>query len=69
MLTWFEKSKYPPVAQLDNATDSDSGERGFKSLRAGQEKDLMHRIRSFSTKSTLRVGEIPLFGMKYAYGV
>ena len=26
----------PPVAQLDNATDSDSGDRGFKSLRAGQ---------------------------------
>ena len=26
---------YPPVAQLDNATDSDSGEREFKSLRAG----------------------------------
>ena len=25
----------PPVAQLDNATDSDSGDRGFKSLRAG----------------------------------
>ena len=25
-----------PVAQLDNATDSDSGEWGFKSLRAGQ---------------------------------
>ncbi len=28
-------SIYPPVAQLDNATDSDSGEREFKSLRAG----------------------------------
>ena len=28
----------PPVAQLDNATDSDSGERGFKSLRAGHIK-------------------------------
>ena len=27
--------KHPPVAQLDNATDSDSGEQGFKSLRAG----------------------------------
>ena len=24
------------MAQLDNATDSDSGDRGFKSLRAGQ---------------------------------
>ena len=28
------ESEYPPVAQLDNATDSDSGEREFKSLRA-----------------------------------
>ena len=31
---------YPPVAQLDNATDSDSGEREFKSLRAGHRKHL-----------------------------
>lgn len=28
--------KNPLVAQLDSATDSDSGGRGFKSLRAGQ---------------------------------
>ena len=28
--------EYPPMAQLDNATDSDSGDRGFKSLWAGQ---------------------------------
>ena len=28
--------KYPPVAQLDNAADSDSEERGFESLQAGQ---------------------------------
>ncbi len=27
---------HPPVAQLDNAADSDSEERGFESLRAGQ---------------------------------
>ena len=27
---------YPPMAQLDNAADSDSEERGFKSLWAGQ---------------------------------
>ena len=26
------------MAQLDNATDSDSGEREFKSLRAGQKR-------------------------------
>ena len=30
------KIEIPPVAQLDSATDSDSGGRGFKSLRAGQ---------------------------------
>ena len=30
--------KYPPVAQLDNAADSDSEERGFESLQAGHEK-------------------------------
>jgi hypothetical protein len=29
-------AEYPSVAQLDNATDSDSGEWGFKSLRVGQ---------------------------------
>ena len=27
------------MAQLDNATDSDSGEREFKSLRAGQKRE------------------------------
>ena len=31
-------AEYPSVAQLDNATDSDSGEWGFKSLRAGQKR-------------------------------
>ena len=36
--TWYNKTYYPPVAQLDNATDSDSGDRGFKSLRADQNK-------------------------------
>ena len=30
---------YPPVAQLDNAADSDSEERGFESLRAGQNEN------------------------------
>ena len=30
--------KYPPVAQLDNAADSDSEDRGFESLRAGQKR-------------------------------
>ena len=30
-----DKSSYPPVAKLDIATDSDSGGRGFESLRAG----------------------------------
>ena len=30
------KYVYPSVAQLDNAADSDSEDRGFESLRAGQ---------------------------------
>ena len=33
------------------------------------EKDLMLCIRSFSVKSTLRVGEILLCSVKYAFGV
>ena len=37
---------YPSVAQLDNATDSDSGEWGFKSLRVGQ-KNKRHPLRCF----------------------
>ncbi|HJK73587.1 MAG TPA: hypothetical protein O0X34_01145, partial [Methanocorpusculum sp.] len=28
------RPEYPPVAQLDNAADSDSEERGFESLQA-----------------------------------
>ena len=32
------EGKYPPVAQLDNAADSDSEDRGFESLRAGHKK-------------------------------
>ena len=31
----FSDIIFPPVAQLDNAADSDSEERGFESLRAG----------------------------------
>ena len=34
---YFLNSTFPPVAQLDNAADSDSEEWGFKSLRVGQE--------------------------------
>ncbi len=34
---WFVSSDgFPPVAQLDSAADSDSGGRGFESLRADQ---------------------------------
>ncbi len=33
----------PPVAQLDNAADSDSEEWGFKSLRAGHAKGTRKR--------------------------
>lgn len=32
-----EYSLLPPVAQLDNAVDSDSKDRGFESLRAGHD--------------------------------
>ncbi len=32
-----------PVAQLDNAADSDSEERGFKSLQAGQTKKSLRK--------------------------
>lgn len=32
------QGKYLPVAQLDNAVDSDSKEWGFKSLRADQSR-------------------------------
>ena len=34
---------YPPVAQLDNAADSDSEDRGFESLRAGQKSTVFDR--------------------------
>ncbi len=44
----FVLIKYPPVAQLDNAVDSDSKERGFESLRAGhKERDLTFCLISF----------------------
>ena len=36
------------MAQLDNAADSDSEERGFKSLWAGQKKRLASTSRFFS---------------------
>ena len=38
----------PPVAQPDNATDSDSGDWGFKSLRAGHKRPII------STKARTR---------------
>ena len=34
----FQIKIFPLVAQLDNAADSDSEERGFESLRAGQSR-------------------------------
>ncbi len=36
----FKGCFYPPVAQLDRVSDSDSGGQGFESLRAGQKKQL-----------------------------
>ena len=49
VIIWCIIHLYPPVAQLDNATDSDSGEREFKSLRAGQ-KTASHRDAVFLSK-------------------
>ncbi len=40
----INKITYPLVAQLDNAADSDSEDRGFESLRAGQ-KRLLRRLK------------------------
>ena len=39
---------FPPVAQLDNAADSDSEDRGFESLQAGQKIRLVSISRIFS---------------------
>ena len=36
------------MAQLDNAADSDSEERGFESLQAGQRKRRTSKTKSFS---------------------
>ena len=47
---WYNTKKmmFPPVAQLDNAADSDSEERGFESLRAGQKNRQVSTCRFFS---------------------
>ena len=37
---YINRLLFPLVAQLDNAADSDSEERGFESLRAGQKSRL-----------------------------
>ena len=39
---------YPPMAQLDNAADSDSEERGFKSLWAGQPNVIVNFLGEFT---------------------
>ncbi len=41
----FKGCFYPPVAQLDRVSDSDSGGQGFESLRAGQ-KNSSHKSES-----------------------
>ena len=38
---------FPLVAQLDNAADSDSEERGFESLRAGQKQSIAKAVLCF----------------------
>ena len=55
--TWYNKTYYPPVAQLDNATDSDSGDRGFKSLRA----DHLRRAILIQCISTARLSIYAVF--------
>ncbi len=52
---------YPPVAQLDNAADSDSEERGFESLRAG------HYVRALKRLYIKRFGAfcLPLKNLVY----
>ena len=45
---------YPPVAQLDNAADSDSEERGFKSLWAGQLTVRANFLGKFTFLKTIR---------------
>ena len=54
---------FPPVAQLDNAADSDSEEWGFKSLRVGQKKRLVSTSRFFN-EIRLAASEILLRNMK-----
>ena len=51
------------MAQLDNAADSDSEERGFESLWAGQKKRLVSTSRFFN-EIRLTASEILLRNMK-----
>ena len=50
--------KFPPVAQLDNAADSDSEDRGFESLRAGQKKALAKKASAFLMMFALRSNDV-----------
>ena len=45
---------YPPMAQLDNAADSDSEERGFKSLWAGQPNIIVSFLGEFTSFKIIR---------------
>lgn len=51
-----DNQKYLPVAQLDNATDSDSVDRWFESSRAGQNKNVLSGRFYFGMKDRIRKG-------------
>ena len=56
---------HPLVAQLDNAADSDSEDRGFESLRAGHARSVFWFSKDASCNDIRSVLE----RMIYAYGV
>ena len=57
------------VSSSGKTTDFDSVIRRFESCHPCQEKDLVERQGLFQLNPPLRVGEILLPNMKYAYGV
>ncbi len=52
--------RFPPVAQLDNAADSDSEDRGFESLPAGQKKRPFGRFFNRICLWQIRLHVLPL---------
>ena len=66
MISPVLRALYPPVAQLDNAADSDSEEQGFESLRAGQKRFIfcLPKDEPFQLNPSCRTGEIHLRWVK-----